>query len=100
VESQPLAYYADTEDGQYVEDPDHVALLGMLEDLNTSDNTFFLIYPDDEALDWSISVHTRTNGLGGYGIERRDAATGQHDRTAAADHVTIVTEVLTWIRQR
>jgi hypothetical protein len=38
--------------------------------------------------------------LGGYEVERRDAATEQHDTTAAADHITIVTEVLTWIRQR
>ncbi|WP_419703492.1 hypothetical protein [Promicromonospora sp. NFX87] len=72
----------------------------MLEDLNSSNNTFFVIYPDDEALDWSISVHTCTNGVDGYEIERRDAAIGQHDTTAAADRVTIVAEVLTWIRHR
>lgn len=61
----------------------------MLEDLNSTDNTFFVIYLDDEALDWSISVHTRPGGLGGYEIERRDAATGQYDTTTEADHVTI-----------
>ncbi|MDR7381192.1 hypothetical protein [Promicromonospora iranensis] len=72
----------------------------LLEDLASRDNTFFVIYPDDTALDWSLSAYTRTNGLGGYEIERRDPATGQHDTTAAADHVTIVTEVLTWIPDR
>ncbi|MER5185683.1 hypothetical protein ABT009_46820 [Streptomyces sp. NPDC002896] len=67
----------------------------MLKDLNSTDNTFFVIYPDDETLDWSISVHTRHDAPGGYEIERRDAATGQHDTTAEADHVTIVNEALT-----
>ncbi|MGI5188483.1 hypothetical protein ACQEVI_10105 [Promicromonospora sp. CA-289599] len=100
MHAQPRPHYADTEDGGYVEDPGHVELLKMLEDLNGTDNTFFVIYPDDETLDWSISVHTRTRGLVGYEIERRDAATGQHETTSEADHVTIVTEVLTWIRQR
>lgn len=95
-----LPYYADTEDGGYLEDPGHVELLGMLEDLNSTDNTFFVLYPDDEDVDWSISVHTRPGVLGGYEIERRDAATGQHDTTTEADHVTIVTQVLTWISQR
>ncbi|MFD5061893.1 MULTISPECIES: hypothetical protein [unclassified Streptomyces] len=67
----------------------------MLEDLNSTDNTLFVICPDDENLDWSISVHTRHGAPGGYEIERRDAATGQHDATAEAEHVTIVTEALT-----
>lgn len=92
--------YADTEAGGYVEDPGHVALLTMLEDLNTGDNTFFVIYPDDEALGWSISVHTRPGVLGSYEIERCDAATGQHDTTTETDHITIVTQVLTWLSQR
>jgi hypothetical protein len=64
----------------------------MLDDLNSTDNTFFVIYPDDETLDWSISVHTRSGGLGGHETERRDAATGQHETTTDTDHITIVTE--------
>jgi hypothetical protein len=72
-----LPYYADTEDGGYLEDAGHVELLGMLEDLNSTDNTFFVVYPDDEDLDWSIAVHTRPGVLGGYEIERRDPTTGR-----------------------
>lgn len=92
--------YAESEDGDYVEDPGHVEMLKLLADLNATDNTFFVIFPDDENLDWAISVHTRPGALGGYEIERTDPATGQHDTTPRADHVTIATEVLTWIQQR
>jgi len=86
--------------GGYVEVPGQVELMRMLEDLNSTDNTFFVVYPDDKTPDWSISVHTRSGGLGGDEGERRDAAIGQHETSTDIDHITIVTEVLTRIRQR
>ncbi|MFF2268200.1 hypothetical protein ACFVTZ_08020 [Cellulosimicrobium cellulans] len=92
--------YADTEDGGHVEDPGHVEILGMLADLNPTTNTFFVIYPDDEDIDWSISVHTRPHALGGYEIEHRDAATGEHIMTTEADHTTITSHLMDWISQR
>ena len=64
----------------------------MLEDLNSSDNAFFVVSPDDETLDWSISVHTRSGGLGGDETERRDVATGQHETSTDTGHIAIVTK--------
>jgi hypothetical protein len=94
------ACYADTEDGGFVEDPGHVEILRMLADLNARGNTFFVIYPEDEDLDWSISVHTRPGAFGGYEIEHRDAATGEQVTTVEADHATIAAHVLDWIIHR
>ncbi|QJW35658.1 hypothetical protein [Cellulosimicrobium protaetiae] len=92
--------YADTEDGDYVQDPGHVEILGMLADLNATTNTFFVIYPDDEDIDWSISVHTRPGALGGYEIEHHDAATSELTTTTEADHTTITSHLLDWISHR
>lgn len=92
--------YAESERGDYVEDPDHDDLLTLLANLNPTDNTFFVIFPDDEELDWSIAVHTRPGALGGFEIERTDPTTGQHDTTPHADPTTLITEVLTWVHER
>ncbi|WP_157236783.1 hypothetical protein [Promicromonospora sukumoe] len=92
--------FADTEDGEQVEDPGHVEILSMLANLNTSDNTFFVIYPEDEDRDWSVSVHTRPRARGGYEIKQHDAATGEHATRVDADHTTITIHVLEWISQR
>lgn len=92
--------YADTEAGGHVEDPGHLEILGMLADLNSDDNTFFVIYPEDEDLDWSISVHTSPGAFGGYEIEQRDAATREHTTTAQAHHATITAHVLDWLSRR
>jgi hypothetical protein len=94
------ACYAESEAGDLVEDPGHVELLKLLADLNATDNTFFVVFPDDEDVDWAISVHTRPGALGDYEIERADPAAGDRDVTSHADHVTIATDVLTWVQQR
>ncbi|WP_374104356.1 transposase [Streptomyces sp. ISL-43] len=73
-----------------------VELLRMLEDLNSTDNTFFVIDPDDETLDRSISVHTATAPWAAMRSGVATPPTGQHDTIAEADHVAIVTEALTW----
>ncbi len=94
------ACYADTEDGDYVEDPGHVAILSMLAGLNTSDNSFFTIYPDAPDADWSISVRIRPEPPGDYEIECRDAAASEHATSMEADHATITEHVLGWISRR
>ena len=91
-----MRYYADAEGGDYIEDPTHDDLVALIGALNRDDNTFFVVFPDDDGLEWSISVATRRGGLGGYEIERRDARTGKHDKTTDADPITIATDVQTW----
>lgn len=88
-----MSYYADAERGDRVPRPDHAALVGLIGALNTSDNTFFVVYPDDEDLEWSIAVLTHRGGLGGYDAERLDPVTGQDD-------TTIATDVLNWTAER
>jgi len=93
-------YYADAEGGRYVADPDYADLVGLVRELNSSDNTFFVVFPDDEDLEWAISVHTRRGLLGGYEIEREDPGTGEHTTTTAADPSSIATDVLEWANRR
>jgi hypothetical protein len=94
-------YYADAEGGQYLADPDHADLVGLVRGLNSSDNTFFVVFPENEDLGWAISVHTRRGLLGGYEIEREDPRTGEHSTTTtAADPSTIATDVLEWASHR
>lgn len=96
-----MEYYADAEGGAYLEDPDHRALAALVDGLNTSDNTFFVVYPADEDLEWFISVSTNVATMfGGYEIERHDPATGERDKSTAADPNVIATDVLGWVNRR
>ncbi|MDR7385780.1 hypothetical protein [Promicromonospora iranensis] len=91
-----MRYYADSEGGDYIEDPTHADLVALVRALNRDDNTFFIVFPDDDDLEWSIAVLTRRGGLGGYEIERSDSRTGENSTVPAADPVAIATEVQAW----
>lgn len=95
-----MDYYADAEGGVYLEDPDHRALVALVDALNTSDNTFFVVYPAEEDLEWFISVSTNVGMFGGYEIECQDPATGERDKSTAADPNVIATHVLDWVNRR
>jgi hypothetical protein len=88
-------YYADAERGDHVADPDHDDLLALIGALNTTDNTFFVVYPDDEQDQWFISVTRGANAFGAFTIERSQA-NGTTSATTAADPVTIATDVKAW----
>lgn len=95
-------FYADSERGDYVEDPDHPEVLSLVNALNNTDNTFVVFYPGDESREWFISVATSRGPFGGYDIERSDPAIGEKNTTtsASAAPAQITTEVLTWINSR
>lgn len=97
-----VEYYADAEGGAYLEDPTHANIIGLIQDLDQTSNTFLVLYPGDDTRDWFISVATRTGALGGYEIERHDRDTDQAQptKTAAAIPADIATDVLDWISQR
>lgn len=90
-----MRYYADAERGDHVPDPGHDDLLALIGALNTTDNTFFVVYPDDEADQWFISVTRGASTFGGFMIERSEP-NGQTRSTSSADPATIATDVKAW----
>ena len=95
-----MDYYADAEDGREVEDPTHDDLVRLIGALSPDNNTFFVIYPSDHALEWFVSVTLGAGSFGGYEIDRADPVTGEHDVTTAADPHTIATDIKNWADMR
>lgn len=99
-----VEYYADTEDGTYLEDPTHTDLVGLIQALDQAANTFVVLYPGDDTRDWYISIATSTRALGGYDIERhdrdREADQARPAKTLAAVPADIANDILDWISQR
>ncbi|WP_125778462.1 hypothetical protein [Antribacter gilvus] len=95
-----MAYYADAEGGAHVPDPDRAGLIDLTRTLDTSTNTFYVVYPDDEDLEWFVSVSKAVSAFGGYEIHRYDPATSLDAVTTAADPNTIAGDLLDWINQR
>lgn len=90
-----MTYYADAEGGDHVADPDHDDLLALIGVLNTTDNTFFVVYPDDEDDQWFISVTRGASAFGAFTIERA-TTNGPTRSTTAADPASIATDIKTW----
>lgn len=93
-------FYADSEGGDYVEDPDYAEVLSLIKELNTTNNTFVVLYPADRDLEWFISVATSRGPFGGYEIERLDPNSGESTKTISATPGQITTDVLGWIARR
>lgn len=93
-------YYARAEGGDYVEDPEHDDLVRLVGALNTSDNTFFVVFPDDEGVEWYISVSLRAGASGDYEVARNDPQSGQQDTITAADPAIIARELTAWLGSR
>lgn len=95
-----MDYYADAEGGDYIEDPGYPEVLSLINALNTSDNTFVVLYPADPENEWFISVATSRDHLGSYEIERHDPTTGEKTKTTAATPSQITTDILAWANAR
>lgn len=95
-----MEYYADAEGGAYLEEPTHADLTGLVNALNSSDNTFFIVNPADRDLEWFVSVSKNVGTFGGYQIRRNDPDDGGLTATTAADPNTIADDVLDWVRRR
>ena len=72
----------------------------QIDALDTSANTFLVVYPVDDELDWSIAVSKNISAFGGFEIDRTDPATSEQTTTTAADPYTIADDVLAWVNQR
>lgn len=52
-------YCARTQDGYHLDDPSHVALVVLIDELNHVDNTFMTVQPDRAGAGWRASVSLR-----------------------------------------
>ncbi|GMA22601.1 hypothetical protein GCM10025864_35960 [Luteimicrobium album] len=95
-----MEYYAAPEGRDDVDQPDRGDLIDLVNELDTDTNTFFIVFPRDDDLEWSYAVSKKISAFGGFELDRFDPAAGAHDITTAADPHTIAEDILTWIRRR
>ena len=91
-------YIADTQNGQFLDDPDQDAMLVLVSGLDQGDNTFVTINPADESSAWYASVSLLPDGT--YEIELADPDHHEHQLTTHTDHATIAQHVTQWLATR
>jgi hypothetical protein len=89
---------AETENGDFIDDPSEDALYMLIGDLNTTDNTFVTIEPVDDDPAWYASISRL--GPGTYEIEYRDVTRREHHLTTQTDRSRIAKDTTIWIAQR
>ncbi|MEU7903421.1 hypothetical protein [Actinoplanes sp. NPDC049118] len=90
-------YYADTENGDHLDDPSEDALFMLLDDLEPDGNTFLTVRPADGA-GWSVSVSLLDDG--GFRVERGDPARGEHAVYTTDDLSRIAGDLTIWMAGR
>lgn len=93
-----MSLYAESENGDHLDEPSEDALFMLIEDLTAPDNTFFVIEPDATDANWFATVALHDED--GYEIVRRDPARGEHDVTTDADIDRIASDLTIWISTR
>jgi len=91
-------YHADTEDGDHCDDPSEDLLFMLISDLSLPDNTFVVIEPGDESMDWFTSVSLLEDGT--YEMEWRDMSRHDHELTIETDRGHIAKELTIWMAAR
>lgn len=91
-------YHADTEDGEHWDDPSEDLLFMLIEGLDHTANTFVVIEPDDESMDWFASVSLLEDGT--YEMEWRDMSRRDHELTVETDRGHIAKELTRWMAAR
>jgi hypothetical protein len=90
---------ADTENGDYIDDPSEDQLRDLIAGLGQATGTFLTITPADDTQDWYASVSLLPDGT--REIDRGDPARGEHHTTAAtASPDSIARDLTTWIAAR
>lgn len=93
------AYYrAESESGDHIEDPSEDALFMLIDDLNSSDNTFVVVQPDEDDPAWFTSVAVQDEG--GYEIVRRDTTRREHDVVTETSIDRIARDLTIWLAAR
>jgi hypothetical protein len=89
---------AETENGDFIDEPSEDALYMLIGDLNTTDNTFVIIEPATDDPTWYASISLLTQGT--YEVEYRDAALREHHLATQTDPSRIAKDTTIWIAQR
>ena len=91
-------YHADTEDGGHWVDPSEDLLFMLINELYHPANTFVVIGPEDESMDWFASVSLLDDGT--YEMEWRDMSRSDHELTVETDRGHIAKELTIWLAGR
>lgn len=89
-------HHAETESGVRVDDPSEPALRTLLAGLDDTDNTFLVVEADDAP--WYASIATADGG--GYEMELRDPATGEHVVAERSGVDALARELTLWLGRR
>ncbi|NJC69952.1 hypothetical protein HC031_09530 [Planosporangium thailandense] len=91
-------YCADSESGDHIDDPSEDALFMLIGDLNTSDNTFVVIQPDEDEPAWYTSVTLLDTGS--YEVVRHDSTRREHEAATHTDPDAIARDLTIWMAAR
>jgi hypothetical protein len=91
-------YHADTEDGGHWDDPSEDLLFMLIGELSHPGNTFVVIEPDDESMDWFASVSLLEDGT--HEMEWRDMSRHDHELTVETDRGHIAKQLTIWLAAR
>ncbi|WP_432168242.1 hypothetical protein [Streptomyces sp. bgisy031] len=89
---------ADSENGDGIDDPSEDALFMLIDDLNSEDNTFVVVQPDEDDPAWFTSVAVLDEG--GYEVVRRDTTRREHDVTTTTNIDQIARDLTIWMAVR
>ncbi|MFC0863487.1 hypothetical protein ACFHYQ_14395 [Sphaerimonospora cavernae] len=88
-------YFARTEDGYHVDDPSHVALVVLINELNHVDNTFITIQPAIGDPGWHASVSLREDDT--YEVVCRDDLRQDHRISSLTDPGRVADDLSSWL---
>jgi hypothetical protein len=91
-------YGADSENGDRIDDPSEDALFMMINDLNSSDNTFVVVQPDEDDPVWFASVAVLDEA--GYEVVRRDTTRNEHEVITSTSISDIARDLTIWMAAR
>jgi hypothetical protein len=98
-ENRRMRCTADTETGDYIDDPTEAQLEQLITGLGKATGTFVTITPADDDHDWYASVSLLPDGT--TEIDRGDPARGeQHTAATTASPDAIASDLTTWIAAR
>lgn len=89
---------ADTETGDYIDDPTEDQLRDLIAALGHASGTFLTITPADEARDWYASVSLLPDGT--RQTERADPTRGEEHTATTGSPASIARDLITWITTR
>ncbi|MEV5574448.1 hypothetical protein AB0L06_30810 [Spirillospora sp. NPDC052269] len=96
--ADPYTSRAEAENCDVIGDPSEDAIFMLLEDLNSTDNTFVIIEPIKPELGWYVSIALLASGE--YEVELRDPDTREHELTVQTDVGCVAKEVTVWMALR